>query len=159
MTPLRRRLLQIAFYLASALVGTLSLAPSAALPAVSIGDKAEHAIAYAALALLGTASSERGVMRTILGLAVFGLALEFLQTFSPGRSADAADIVANVIGACLGAGAFVALRNVTRIAIDKIADAATRCRACAVGGDGSPASNTPTATLSPPSKRASCASN
>ena len=38
------------------------------------------------LGLLGAASSARGVMRVILGLAAFGLLIELLQTFSPGRS-------------------------------------------------------------------------
>jgi hypothetical protein len=79
-----RRLLRIAFYGAGALVATLSLAPGATLPATSIGDKMEHAIAYAVLGLLGATSSGRGTMRTILGLAAFGLIIEGLQTFSPG---------------------------------------------------------------------------
>lgn len=154
-----RRLLRIAFYLAGALVGALSLAPSAALPPVSIDDKVEHAIAYAALGLLGAASSERGVVRTILGLAAFGLLLECLQAFSPGRSPDAVDALADIIGTCVGAGVAIALRYVTPIAIDKIAGGATRCRACAVGGDGSATSHTPSPTSPPPSKRASCDSN
>jgi len=159
MTPVIRRLLRIDFYLASALVGALSLIPSVALPAMSISDKAEHVIAYAALGLLAGASSERGVARAILGLATFGIAIEFLQALSPGRSPDAIDALADVIGACLGVGAAFARRYVTPIAIDKIAGAATRRRACAVAGDASPTSDTPTARSSPPSKRASCVSN
>ena len=154
-----RQLLRIAFYLASALVGVLSLAPSAALPPVSIGDKVEHVIAYTTLGLLGGASFERSVVRTILGLAAFGLLIECLQAFSPGRSPDAVDALADIIGACVGAGAAVALRYVTPIAIDKNAGGTTRCRACAVGDDGSPMSPTPTTTSSPPSKRTSCVSN
>jgi VanZ family protein len=117
MKSLSRRVGRIAFYLASALVGALSLTPSAALPPVTIGDKAEHAIAYAALALLGGATSERGILRTILGLAAFGITLEFLQALSPGRSPDALDALADIIGACLGGGAVMAVRRVARIAI------------------------------------------
>ncbi|HEV8391447.1 MAG TPA: VanZ family protein [Dongiaceae bacterium] len=159
MTPLARRLLRTAFYLASAAVGALSLTPSAALPPVSIGDKAEHVIAYAALGLLGAISSERGMSRTILGLAAFGLLLELLQAFSPGRSPDAIDALADIIGASLGAGLAVVLKHATPTAIDKIAAGATRCRACVAGGNASPTSDAATATSSPPSKRASCVSN
>jgi VanZ family protein len=159
MTPLIRRLGRVAFYLACALVGALSLAPSAALPPVSIGDKVEHVIAYAALALIGGVTSERGILRTILGLAAFGLLLELLQAFSPGRSPDAVDVAADIIGACLGGGAALALRRATPIAIDKLAGGATRCRPCVAGGDGSPASRSPAASPASPHKRASCASN
>jgi VanZ family protein len=115
MKSLSRRLGRIAFYLASALVGALSLAPSATLPPTTIGDKTEHVITYAALAVLGGATSERGILRTILGLAAFGIALEFLQALSPGRSPDALDALADIIGACLGGGAVMAVRRVTRI--------------------------------------------
>jgi VanZ family protein len=159
MTVLVRRLVRLAFYGASALVGALSLAPAAALPPVSINDKVEHVIAYAALGLLGGASSERGILRTILGLAAFGVLLECLQAFSPGRLPDPVDALADIIGACIGAGAAAALRHVIPIAIDKNAGTATRCRTCAVGGDESPTSDTPSATSSSRSKRASCVSN
>jgi VanZ family protein len=110
MSTLIRRLLRTAFYLAGALVVILSLAPAATLPPTSIGDKAEHVLAYALLGLLGSLSSERGVLRTILGVSAFGIAIEMLQTFSPGRSPDALDVLADVVGATLGGGAAVALR-------------------------------------------------
>jgi VanZ family protein len=110
MKPPIRQLLRAAFYGASALVGTLSLAPSAALPPATIGDKAEHVIAYAVLGLLGGASSERSVVRTILGLAAFGIVIELLQEFSPGRSPDALDALADFIGASVGASAAAVLR-------------------------------------------------
>lgn len=122
MPTLIRRLLRIAFYLAGALVGILSLAPAATLPPSSIGDKAEHALAYALLGLLGAATSERGVLRMILGLVASGIAIEGLQAFSPGRSPDALDVLADIVGAALGCGAAVALRLM--ILRDRIADRA-----------------------------------
>jgi VanZ family protein len=97
-----RQLLRLAFYLASMLVGALSLAPSAALPPVSIGDKAEHIIAYAMLGLLGGASSKHGIARTALGLSAFGIVIELLQAFSPGRSPDPVDALADIVGAWIG---------------------------------------------------------
>ena len=134
MTRSIRWLLRAAFYCASGLVGLASLAPSAALPTVSVSDKAQHVIAYAVLGLLGTAAYQRRATRVILGLAVYGTALEFLQTFSPGRSPDVADAIADIIGASLGAGAAIALLRVTLIAIDKISGGTTECRPCSVGG-------------------------
>ena len=152
-----RRLARIAFYATSALVAVLSLTPSAALPPTPIGDKVEHAIAYAVLGLLGAASTERGATRVILGLAVFGVAIELLQAFAPGRSPELLDAVADIVGAGLGCAAAILLRNVTSLLIDKPAGGATPCRARVAGGDirtGSPA-----AASSSSNKRASCESN
>ena len=159
MTPWAGRLLRTAFLLACALVAVLSLAPSAALPSISFSDKAQHLITYAALGMLGAASSGRGVLRTILGLAVLGIAIELLQGFSPGRSPDALDAVADVIGACLGCGATVVLRRMTWMLFDKPAGSATRCRACVAGGDARPTSGASATSAPSPHKRSSCLSN
>jgi VanZ family protein len=115
MRAFANHLLSWAFYLGAALVGLLSLAPSGSLPEVPVDDKAEHALAYAALGLLG-AASRHGVARLILGLAAYGIALELLQAFSPGRSPDAGDALADIIGACLGAAIGIALRRAALIA-------------------------------------------
>ncbi|WP_119304108.1 VanZ family protein [Dongia deserti] len=128
MSPLIRRLLRAAFYLASVLVGALSLTPSTTLPPVSIGDKAEHVIAYALLGLLGGISSERSVVRTAFGLAAFGIAIELLQAFSPGRSPDVFDVLADIVGACIGCGGAIALR--------RMALTADRPRAASSDADG-----------------------
>lgn len=154
-----RRLLRIAFYAAAALVAALSLAPSTTLPPTSIGDKMEHVIAYAVLGLLGAASSKRGVMRVILGLAVFGAAIEMLQTFSPGRSPDPLDVAADIAGAGLGCGLAILLRHMTSLLIDKSAGGATPCRARVAGGDVQPISGSPAAAPSSSHKRASCVSD
>ena len=111
MPPLTRRLLRGAFYLASAAVGVLSLAPAAALPAAPISDKVEHAVAYALLALLGCTTSRRGVLRTMIGVSVFGTAIEMLQGFSPGRSPDVLDALANIAGAALACSVVAMLRR------------------------------------------------
>ena len=154
-----RRVLRIAFYGTSGLVAALSLAPSATLPPTPVGDKVEHLIAYAVLGLLGAVSSVRGVTRVILGLAAFGIAIELLQTFSPGRSPDVLDVVADIAGAGLGCAAAIALRRMTWLLIDKSAAAAQPCRARDAGGDAQPTSGSPAAAPSPPKKRASCVSN
>jgi VanZ family protein len=152
-------LLRIAFYGTSALVAALSLAPSATLPPTSVGDKVEHVIAYAVLGLLGAARSGREMALLILGLAAFGSAIEILQTFSPGRSPDLLDVVADIVGAGLGCGAAIALRRMTWLSIDKNTAGATPCRARVAGGDVQPICGSPAAAQSSSHKRASCVSN
>jgi VanZ family protein len=146
---------RIGFYLACLLVGGLSLAPSAALPEISVSDKVEHVLAYAALALLGVATAQRAPAFTILGLVLFGIAIELLQTFSPGRSPEIGDALADSIGVCLGAAA----RGATLIAIDRLGRAARPCGVRADGGDASRASLPRAAESSSSPKRASCVSN
>lgn len=115
MTPRIRRVLSGAFYLASALVGLLSLVPNAAVPEMPVDDKTEHILAYAALGLLGGVASRRGIPRLVLGLGTYGAVLELLQAFSPGRSPEVADAVADIIGVCLGVGMAVVLRRAALI--------------------------------------------
>ena len=111
MTSPIHRLLRATFYVASVLVFALSLMPSAALPPTTIGDKAEHIIAYALLALLGGASTERGIVHMIIGLTAFGTVIELLQAFSPGRSPDVLDALADFVGASIGVAAAMILRR------------------------------------------------
>jgi VanZ family protein len=140
--PSIRRLSRIALYASSAMVGVLSLAPSTTFPPVSINDKIEHVVAYALLGILGAVSFECGALRTIIGLAAFGISLELLQAFSPGRSPELADALADVVGACLGYGALIALR---RACSGKLAPRGTRSRAPNAGEGNHMASGSPSA--------------
>jgi VanZ family protein len=130
----KRRFLMVSFYAACALVGVLSLLPRATLPSLSIGDKVEHVIAYAMLALLGCTLFERRRAAVILGLAAYGAVLELLQFLAPGRSPEIADGVADLIGACVGCGAAIALCRAMRVVVDKNISTATESRACSIGG-------------------------
>jgi len=130
-----RRSLKALFYAACMLVGVLSLLPSGTLPPISIGDKVEHAVAYAVLAFLGCAAFERRRLAVIPGLVAYGAALELLQNFAPGRSPEIADGVADLIGACLGGGAAIMLHRAMRVVVDRTVGPATESRACSVGGD------------------------
>jgi VanZ family protein len=108
------RLLRVCFYVATMAVVALSLTPRVALPPVSVGDKIEHILAYAGLGLLGiaTARSASRTASTMCGLIALGIALEFLQAFSPGRSPELADALAGIIGAAVGGGSAVILRRI-----------------------------------------------
>jgi len=66
-------------------------------------DKLVHLVLFASIAtLLWIAAGARRVL-IVLGLAVFlGMLDESIQWFSPGRSAEWLDLLADAIGACLG---------------------------------------------------------
>jgi VanZ family protein len=110
---------RLCFYAAAILVGALSLAPGGILPAAEVGDKLEHLLAYAALGFIGvaTARSRRRAAATILGIIAFGMAIELLQLFSPGRLAEFGDAVADAAGAAIGGLIATALRR-RRMAAD-----------------------------------------
>ncbi len=78
------------------------------------GDKPWHAVAYFGLAVLAVRAIAGGLPRRIAaptaGLAIavavtYAVTDETHQMFVPGRSADAADLIADAIGACAGTAA------------------------------------------------------
>lgn len=104
---------RIAFYVGAAVVGVLSLVPGQALPSTGISDKVEHLLAYIALGLVGGATARNGhrAMLSILGVIAFGIAIEFLQLFAPGRYAEIGDAAADAAGAVIGGAIALALRR------------------------------------------------
>ena len=66
-------------------------------------DKWMHFGAYTGLACLSILAFERrrGI-RVALSLILLGAAMEFAQHYSPGRSPDIADAIANSLGVCSG---------------------------------------------------------
>ncbi|HUL05495.1 MAG TPA: VanZ family protein [Candidatus Acidoferrum sp.] len=97
------------FLLAAATVTVLSLLPQRDVPKVGVSDKLEHAIAYFGLAILGGLAfrERRRLLYLFVILCAMGGAIELLQAFSPGRTPELADAVADAAGAA--AGIFVAL--------------------------------------------------
>jgi VanZ family protein len=93
------------------LVSSFRVELPAALHAVH-GDKAVHALEYAILGYLSAQAAlrtwpDRAPLRAaMVGLLIalgFGLSDELHQAFVPGRSADAWDLLADGVGATLGA--------------------------------------------------------
>jgi VanZ family protein len=95
---------RLAFWLATLVVTIASLSPSDALPSILFvwWDKAEHVLAYAALAFAGwwAYSNQRAV--TMTGLVLFGGALEITQSASGLRTGDLIDWLADAIGVAVG---------------------------------------------------------
>jgi len=87
-----------AFWLATIAVGVLALVP-ATMPLPSTGwDKANHALAFAVLALLGTACWPRSAIRVLVALALYGGAIEIAQTFTETRMGEWLDWCADLAG-------------------------------------------------------------
>lgn len=118
----RKTLLRVIWLLAILTVILTSLLPARSLPMRIIGqlevsDKIEHFAAYAMLAFL-PAIHERlqVVLIAALCIAALGIGLEFGQLYSPGRSFEIADMIADALGICFGLAVGLPLRtsNVVR---------------------------------------------
>ena len=66
---------------------------------------------HAAVPLLGP---RRGALAALLFLAAWGVLDEWHQSFVPGRDPSAGDVVADLVGACIGVGLHAAACRSTR---------------------------------------------
>lgn len=88
----------------------LSLMPVERLPvAFHFWDKAQHALGFSALAYFGLTGYARQERRVVLGLVVFGIAIEVMQHLSGWRYGDWLDWVADCIGVLIGYAAWRAV--------------------------------------------------
>lgn len=99
-----QRLVRWIFWLLLALVIGVTLSPVAYLPpqAFSLWDKAEHALAFAALMTLGVLAYPRRIGLLALSLLIFGGAIELAQAATGWRSGDWADWLADAVGLVAG---------------------------------------------------------
>lgn len=84
----------------------LSLLPPSGLPTTG-WDKSNHLLAFAVLALLSHGAWPGRTLVALAGLLAYGGLIEVLQSFTPDRSADLTDLIADAIG--LAAGAAIAM--------------------------------------------------
>jgi len=99
----RAQFLRWSFWVTALIVGVLSLAPVLPKEIPSTGwDKTNHLVAYAALALLGRAAYRRQLLAVLAGLFAYGGLIEVLQSFTPTRMAEWADLLADALGLGLG---------------------------------------------------------
>lgn len=106
----RRALILVLWAVLICCVVVGSLAPGASSLMVAIGrlhvwDKLQHFGAYLALSILpviGFRDRRRGIL-AVLSMFVLGVLLELGQHFSPGRSVQLGDLVANGVGVSCGA--------------------------------------------------------
>ena len=98
------RLPQVAFWLACATVAVLSLLPTAYLSAGVFNwwDKAQHALAFAGLTLLGLWAYPGRSGRVIAGLLAFGAGIEIAQAATGWRIGELPDLLADAVGLVVG---------------------------------------------------------
>lgn len=96
----KRFVWQLAFWVTWTVCTVLLLLPASELPTLDLWDKAEHAIAFAALMLLllPAHAHQQPVHRLALALLMYGITVEGIQHVVPDRSFSMADMLADAVG-------------------------------------------------------------
>lgn len=100
------RIVQLLFWVAVAIVAVLSLLPGDYLPPVafSVWDKAQHALGFLLLGVLGLNAYPNNIVRVVMGLLIYGAAIELAQAATGWRYGDWQDWLANAVGVTLAYG-------------------------------------------------------
>jgi VanZ family protein len=91
-----------AFAVGLVLVMTLALLPPQVPMPTTGWDKANHALAFAVLAVLGRAAYPRHTTVVLIGLLAYGGLIELLQGLTPHRMAEWLDVGADSVGLVAG---------------------------------------------------------
>ena len=99
-------LLRGVFWLALCLVTILSLLPADQLPSIAfdVWDKAQHTLGFLLLGTLGLWSYPQVSLRVVLGLLIYGAAIELAQAATGWRQGDWLDWIANALGVAAAYG-------------------------------------------------------
>lgn len=109
-----KSLAQLAFVVGLMLLFVLCLTPGQEMPDIGTSDKLLHGAAFLMLAFAGRLAfpaSSRSGWALLGGLIAIGAGIEFAQMLVPGRSADAADWLADSLGVIAGLGLGEILRR------------------------------------------------
>ena len=98
-----RILLKTIFWFTTALVLYLALSPAQALPSTG-WDKMNHVLAFGTLGALAAVAWPARVPRSLVLLVGYGILIEVLQSFTPTRSPELLDVLADSVGLLLVAG-------------------------------------------------------
>ena len=92
------------FWVTAVVVMVLALVPKLPPEIPSTGwDKSNHFLAFALLGLLGRAAYRKHLVAVLAGLLAYGGLIEVLQSFTPTREAEWADVLADALGLGLAA--------------------------------------------------------
>ncbi len=102
-----------AFWLACLAVATLSLLPVNELPPIvmDLWDKAQHALGFFGLGLLGLQAYHQKFFKVCIGLLLFGAAIEVAQALSGWRMGDPLDWLADAIGILMAGASMTMLKR------------------------------------------------
>ncbi len=97
---MNKKYYKIAFFVTTFAVLLLALLPNGGGIETNLGDKANHFIAFFTLSLLlnRASSTTHARLRNMLALILFGVLIEFLQSFTSYRESDYHDIIADAVG-------------------------------------------------------------
>lgn len=105
----------LAFSFCVLAVLVLALMPTD-MPIPSTGwDKSNHLLAFSVMVLLGRRTYPGRTIAVLAGLLAYGALIEILQSFTPNRSAELLDLMADAIGLALGWGAEQLARVIRRL--------------------------------------------
>lgn len=107
---------RIAFWLCALVVLVLALLPPGTPMPTTGWDKSNHMLAFATLALLAQRAWPGRGWPIVICLVGYGVMIEWLQSLTPYRDADAIDVVADSIGVLLGLAVAAGLRRARRSA-------------------------------------------
>lgn len=125
-TASARRLLRLAFLGAVLAILVLALWPaSEPLPIQTGWDKADHALAFATLAVLGVLAWPRIWKQVLVALLSYGGLIELMQGLTSYRQADWRDLLADAIGVLLGLVLVTIWRKLVRPVIGRTRRRAT----------------------------------
>jgi len=109
-----RRQFRLLFVVVLIAIYVLALLPQAQAPQFHWSDKANHLFAFVILGLLLRLSFRISYWQSLLLLIGYGAFIEISQYFTPDRSAEFADIGADMIGSFAGLKLFKYLRKALR---------------------------------------------
>lgn len=97
------KLFRVLFWSAVLVMGVLALIPSRHLqiPLFDWWDKAQHALAFAVLTVLGLRAYAAAWPRVLVGLLLYGVLIEVAQHLSGWRVGEWPDALADALGVCL----------------------------------------------------------
>ena len=97
-----RRQFRLLFVVALIAIYILALLPQAQVPDFHWSDKANHLFAFVILGLLLRLGFRVSYWQSLLWLIAYGALIELSQYFTPDRSAELADIGADMVGSFIG---------------------------------------------------------
>lgn len=112
----KKWLAQTIFWVAVVIVTVMSLLPGAYLPPVafSVWDKAQHALGFLMLGVLGLRSYPKDSNSVVFCLLIYGAAIEMVQAATGWRYGDWQDWIANAVGVAIAYGLWRAVEMRTQ---------------------------------------------
>ena len=109
------RMGRVMFWVLVTLTVVMSLLPNEQVPGLLVfWDKAQHALGFAMLAMVGLGAYSAATRRVLLGLLLLGVGIECAQALTGWRQGDWMDWLADAIGVAIGWAAMMVVARIRR---------------------------------------------